>query len=198
MLEGECVTALVVGAGQVAARKVRALLDAGARVQVVAPEIGADIDRWAASDVERLSVVRGSYAPDHLALVTLVIAATDSATINAAVVDDARRAGKLVNVVDGPEQGDFVTPAVHRAGDVVVAVSAGGVPAAAARIRDAIAGSIDDRYAKAVDALARRRRALLDAGDRDAWRAISAKVIDAGFAARVEAGTVSEELDAWR
>lgn len=198
MLEGRCINALVVGGGAVAARKVRALLDAGARVHVIAPEIVPELDDWAAADSEALRITRGSYAPDHIALATLVVAATDSRAINASVVGDARAAGKLVNAADAPEQGDFVTPAVHRAGEVVVAVVAGGVPTAAARIRDTIGESIDDRYAKAVETLSRMRRALLDRGERDAWRTASAAVLDEKFCARVEAGTFGEELDAWR
>lgn len=198
VLDGKCVSALVVGGGSVAVRKVRALLDAGAKVHVIAPEIAPELVEWAAADSEALRITQGSYAPDHLALATLVIAATDSRTINASVVEDARKAGKLVNAADAPEQSDFVTPAVHRAGDVVVAVIAGGVPAAAARIRDSIAESIDGRYAGAVDALARLRRTLLDRGERDTWRTVSATAIDENFCARVEAGTFSEELDAWR
>jgi siroheme synthase-like protein len=198
VLEGKCLSALVVGGGSVAVRKVRALLDAGAKVHVIAPEIAPELVEWAASDAEALRITQGSYAPDHLALATLVVAATDSRTINASVVEDARKAGKLVNAADAPEQSDFVTPAVHRAGDIVVAVVAGGVPAAAARIRDAIAESVDGRYAHAVDALSRLRRKLLDRGERDTWRKVSAAAIDENFCARVEAGTFSEELDAWR
>jgi len=198
MLDGRGVSALVVGGGGVAVRKVRALLDAGAKVHVIAPEIAPELHAWAVADAESLRLTRGSYAPDHLALATLVIAATDNPSINASVADDARAAGKLVNVADAPERSDFVTPAVHRVGEVVVAVVAGGVPSAAARIRDAIASSIDERYGRAVDELSVLRRTLLDRGERDAWRAASAKAIDAGFCARVEAGTLGEELDAWR
>jgi precorrin-2 dehydrogenase/sirohydrochlorin ferrochelatase len=198
LLDGARITALVVGGGQVATRKVRALLDAGARVHVVAPEVSAEIEAWCAADGEAVRVTRGSYAPEHVAPATLVIAATDNAALNAAVAEDARAAGTLVNVSDAPELGDFVTPAVHRSGDVVIAVGAGGVPKAAARIRDAIAVSIGDRYGIAIDSLSRLRRELLDRGERDAWHAASAELISASFCADVEADVLRARIDAWR
>ena len=83
-----------------------------------------------------------------------VIAATNDAALNATIARDAAEKGKLVNVVDAPELGSYITPAVHRTGDVVVAVSAGGVPTAAARIRDSIGAPVDQRYADAVRELA--------------------------------------------
>ena len=198
MLDGRRINALVVGGGAVATRKVRALLDSGARVHVVAPEVSADIDTWCGTDGEAVRVTRGSYAPEHVALATLVIAATDNPELNASVADDARAAGKLVNVSDAPELGDFATPAVHRSGDVVIAVGTGGVPKAAARIRDAIAASFSDDYGIAIEALSRLRRELLDRGERDAWRAASAELIAASFCEDVEAGTLAARIDAWR
>jgi precorrin-2 dehydrogenase/sirohydrochlorin ferrochelatase len=198
MLDGARIVALVVGGGQVATRKVRALLDAGARVHVVAPEVSAEIDGWCAADGEAVRVTRGSYASDYVALATLVIAATDNAELNASVAQDARDAGKLVNVSDAPELGDFVTPAVHRSGDLVIAVGAGGVPKAAARVRDAIAASIGDRYGVAIDSLSRLRRQLLDRGERDAWQAASGELIGASFCDDVDSDTLRARIDAWR
>jgi siroheme synthase-like protein len=198
MLEGRCISALVVGGGTVAARKVRALVAAGARVHVVAPEICADLEQLAAIDAETVRLTRGSYAPEHITRATLVIAATDNPSINASVADDARDAGKLVNVADAPDSGDFVTPAVHRAGDVVIAVSAGGVPNAAARIRDSIAESVDERYASAVDALSRLRAMLLARGDRESWRSAASALIGPDFRDEVEAGRLTARIDAWR
>lgn len=198
MLEGRRINALVVGGGPVATRKVRALLDSDARVHVVAPDVSAEIDAWCAADGEAVRVTRASYAPEHLTQATLVIAATDNPELNASIADEARAAGKLVNVADAPELGDFVTPAVHRSGDVVIAVATGGVPRAAARIRDSIAASFGDRYGIAIDSLSRLRRALLDRGERDAWRAASSELIGAAFCDEVESGKLHARIDAWR
>jgi len=196
VLDGRAIRAVVVGGGEVAARKVFALLDAGAEVHVVAPRITGELD--AAGDHKSLRLTRALYDPQQLGDATLVFAATDDPATNARVADDARRAGKLVNVADAPANGDFVTPAVHRSGDIVISVVAGGVPKAAARIRDLIAQSIDDRYGRAVSALSGLRRDLLDRGDRAAWRSASSELLGAAFYEDVESGRLSSKVDRWR
>ena len=195
MLEGATISALVVGGGSVATRKVRALHDAGAAVHVVAPAIASALEALGGGRI------RLTYAPfdeSHLDGITLVFAATNSATLNEAVARAARARGLPVNVADAPEVGTFVTPAVHRAGDVVVAIAAGGVPAAAARIRDAIAARIDDRYGNVVGELASLRRSLIDSGSRACWQEASASLIGADFCDQVERGTLAARVREWR
>jgi siroheme synthase-like protein len=196
VLDGRAIRAVVIGGGEVAARKVFALLDAGADVHVVAPKISAELD--AAGDHESLRLTHGVYDPEQLADATLVFAATDDAALNARIAEDARGAGKLVNVVDAPSTGDFVTPAIHRSGDIVIAVVAGGVAKAAVRIRDLIARSIDERYGRAVTALSGLRRDLLGRGDRSAWRDASTELLGAAFYEDVESGRLSSKVDRWR
>lgn len=189
--------ALVVGGGLVAARKVRALLAAGLSVRVVAPRLSVELRALAAAAPGRCRLEERAYAAGDQDGATLVVAATASRAVNAAVAGDARVAGRLVNVVDAPEEGTFVTMAVHRSGALVVAVSA-GVPRAAARIRDAIGRRFDARYAAVLDALARIRARSLREGERDSWhRALDALVTDA-FCARVESGELADEVAAWR
>lgn len=197
VLDGSAVEALIVGGGTVAARKARALLDAGARVRVVAAAPSEAL-RALADAFPGCTVREGRYEPADIAGATLVFAATDRAEVNAAVAADAARAHRLVNVADDPDAGTFVTVAAHHAGDLVVGVGAGGVPGGAARIRDAIAARFDARYATALCALAALRRRLLDAGDREGWRRAADALIDERFCARVEAGGYAEEVAAWR
>ncbi|HMA23091.1 MAG TPA: bifunctional precorrin-2 dehydrogenase/sirohydrochlorin ferrochelatase [Gemmatimonadaceae bacterium] len=197
VLEGTALSVLVVGGGDVATRKVRALVDAGARVHVVAPVVSDEIAGLATTS-DDLQITRAGYATEHVRDVTLVIAATDDPAVNAMVASDARQAGHLVNVVDRPELGDFITPAVHRRGDLVVAVTAGGVPNAAARIRDSIGRTIDGRYATAVHDLAALRRALITAGNRGRWAEAAAALVDEDFCERVESGAFAAEIAAWR
>lgn len=197
VLDGTAVIALVVGGGQVAARKVRSLVDAGARVHVVAPVVAEEIEQLATTRLE-LRITRASYSRDHLRDATLVIAATDDPTVNAMVAADARAAGRLVNVVNHPELGDFITPAVHRCGDLVIAVSAGGVPTAAARIRDSIAQTIDARYATAVQELGALRRDLIASGDRVRWAEAAAALMGEDFCERVESGDFNAGIAEWR
>ena len=197
VLEGTAISALVVGGGRVAERKARALVEAGAQVHVVAPSVSDQIQSIAAT-CDRLRITRERYAREHIDGATLVIAATDDPAVNALVRADARAAGRLVNVVDAPDTGDFISPAVHRCGDIVVAVSAGGVPQAAARIRDSIARTIDARYAGAIGDLAELRRALIARGDRDRWGTAAAALLGDDFCERVESGELAAGLEQWR
>jgi siroheme synthase-like protein len=196
VLAGEGLRALVVGGGVVAERKVRALLDAGACVRVVAPGI-ADGLRRAAASCDRLVLLEREWAAGDVDDAQLVVAATDVRGVNAAVAAEARRAGRLVNVVDRPDEGNFVTAAVHRAGDVTIAVTTGGVPAAAARIRDAIAERVDGRYARAVSLVGELRARLLRERGAEAWREASAALVGEDFCEAVEAGTLEERVRRW-
>jgi siroheme synthase (precorrin-2 oxidase/ferrochelatase) len=117
--------------------------------------------------------------------------------VNSRVALDARAAGKLVNVSDAPGEGSFNTMAVHRSGDVTIAVSAGGVPGAASRIRDAIAERFDVRYERALSALRRLRSTMLARGDEE-WNAIAPDLIGNDFCDSVENGSFSHRIDSWR
>lgn len=197
LLEGSALTALVVGGGKVATRKVRALLAAGARVRVVAPSIAGELLALAGRD-SNLTVEQRPFRDDDLRDVALVFAATDERSINSRIARIAREHHRLVTVADSPGEGSFSGMATHRAGDVIVGVSAGGVPRAAARIRDAIAERFDDRYATAIASLRSVRRRLLDSGGDAQWEATMHRLIDDGFCARVESGALAAEADAWR
>lgn len=196
LVDGAGLRVLVVGGGAVASRKLAALLQAGAQVRVVAPRAAPAISALAESgDVQWLG---RDYAPADLADAQLVIAATDDRAVNAKVAADARAAYRLVNVADEPDEGTFTMMAVHRSGALVVGVSAGGVPGAAARIRDTIARRFDARYARALERLAGLRRAALQRGDAERWRAMARGVVDAEFCRAVEENTLDERVETWR
>ena len=197
VLDGDAIAAVVVGGGRVAERKVRALLAAGASVRVVATAPSAELRELARSN-ERCTLIERAYASGDLAGATLVLAATDRREVNARVGEDARRERILVNIADDGAHGDFVTPAVHRSGELLMAVSAGGVPTVAARIRDALGDRFDDRYADAIRQLAGLRSAMLDSGDRAGWRSAVASLLGEGFCENVESGAFAEEMTRWR
>jgi siroheme synthase-like protein len=194
-LHGERILALVVGGGSVGTRKAIALVQAGAEVRVVAPLVTPELD--AAEHARELTIVRESYSAGHLGRSMLVVAATDSREVNAQIAVDAHAAGRLVNITDYPDEGSFHTMAIHRSGDVTIAVSSGGVPGAAARIRDAIAERFDGRYERAVSALRGLRSRLLASGDEE-WRAAAPKLIGDDFCSSVEDGSFAGKVDSWR
>lgn len=197
MLDGSKLSALVVGGGAVALRKVRALLDGGVRVVVVATDADPELHVLAQNEA-RLTVILAAYSAGRIADATLVIAATDDPVVNARVAADAMKRQRLVNVVDAPTTGTFLTPAVHRAGDLTIAVSAGRLPGAAAAIRDTMAGRFDARYAAAIAVLRDLRDRLLASGDRDEWRAISNKILGDSFCSDVESGSLEGKVGSWR
>lgn len=138
--------AVIVGGGAVAEQKARGLLAAGARLRVVAPAAGEGIR--ALADAGALELVSRPYESGDLDGAVLAIAATDQSAVNQAVAREAEAARVFVNVVDSPEQGDFVVPSVHRRGDVTVTVSTGGqCPALAVRLRERVAALVGDEHA---------------------------------------------------
>lgn len=123
---------LIVGGGEVAARKAGLLLRAGAKLKVVAPEIGEEM-----ADLEKSAVVsfeRREFVPKDLLGHALVIAATDDAALNRQVSDLARKNGLPVNVVDQPDLSTFIMPSIVDRSPVLVAVSTGGASPVLARL----------------------------------------------------------------
>ncbi len=170
---------LVVGAGAVAARKARSLLDCGARVTVVGVRPAA-----AFRALERRGVVVRDrrFRASDVGRQALIIAATDDRAVNAAVAAAARRKGIPVNAVDDPEHCSFIVPAVVTRGDLTVAISTGGrSPAAARLVKELIAGILGDEYAALVRLLGAHRGRMKDAVAGQASRARAwQRMIDAG------------------
>jgi siroheme synthase-like protein len=139
-LEGRSV--LVVGAGRIAHEKASGLLDCGAVVTVVAPEVAPEVE---ALDVELL---RRRYRSSDLDDRFLVVAATAGTALNRRVFADAEARALLCNVVDVPELCSFILPALHREDPITVAVSTGGAsPVLAQRLRDEIAQVVRPEHA---------------------------------------------------
>jgi precorrin-2 dehydrogenase/sirohydrochlorin ferrochelatase len=162
---------VVVGGGSVAARKVRALVEAGAAVTVVAPDICAELQALVGAGA--VQVRRKPFEPKELEGARLAVAATDDPAVNEAVSREARAAGMPVNVVDQPALSTFIVPATVSRGRLQVAVSTGGAsPAFAARLRERLEGLLSPRLAAYLDAMAETRAMVLervaDAGQRAA------------------------------
>jgi precorrin-2 dehydrogenase / sirohydrochlorin ferrochelatase len=150
---------VVVGGGQVAARKIALLLEAGARVRVIAPRIGPETERLRESVGARLEILRRGYRSSDLDGAVIAFAATDDPELHDLIARDARERGVWLNVADEPERCSFVMPAVARRGPVTIAVSSSGTsPALARRIRDELDGSLGPEYAEAAELLAALRR----------------------------------------
>lgn len=147
-----------------AARKVRSLLEAGAAVTVVAPELGVDLAaEWSAG--ASWAWERRAFAATDVAGCLLVIAATDDHDVNRVVARAAAQAGALANVADDPEAGDFFVPAVVQRGPLQLTVSTGGTaPAAAAAIRRRLEAAFPPEWGEAVALLGRARQEAFERG----------------------------------
>ena len=152
---------VVVGGGEVAERKARSLLAAGARVTLVSPAVTAGLTELAA-DGEIAHVAR-PYQSGDLAGALLAYAATDDEALHATIAAEAEAAGVLLNVVDRPRWCGFIVPSVLSRGDLTVAVSTGGgSPALARRVREDIEEQLGPEYERALAVLAALRRHLQD------------------------------------
>lgn len=123
---------LVVGAGQVAERKVDSLLQSGAIVRLVAPELNAVLQQW--QEQGRIEHIASEFAPEQIQNVFLVVAATNDAVLNQQIFAAAEAAHTLCNVVDDLQNCNFIVPAVIDRGALQVAVSTGGKAPVLARI----------------------------------------------------------------
>ena len=135
---------VVVGAGDVAERKIATLLEYGADVIVVAPEATPQVEQWAADGA--IAFERRSYAHGDLEGALLVIGATNVRSVNEAVYAEASERSMLVNIVDVPDLCNTIIPSVLRRGNLQIAVStAGSAPSVARDIRR----SLEEQYSQA-------------------------------------------------
>ncbi|MGD8406564.1 MAG: bifunctional precorrin-2 dehydrogenase/sirohydrochlorin ferrochelatase [Anaerolineales bacterium] len=148
--------AVVIGGGHVAARKVEGLLEAGAQVKVISPEIIPELQKLIASG--DVSYLQRAYQNGDLEGAYLTIAATDDLSVNHAVWVEATNRGCLINVVDDPEHSTFILPAIVKRGEMSVAVSTGGgSPALARRLRERLEDMIGTEYGTLTEILAELR-----------------------------------------
>jgi precorrin-2 dehydrogenase/sirohydrochlorin ferrochelatase len=150
---------LVVGAGAIAAAKIPSLLEAGAKVRVVAPEANDAV----AQLVRDGKVVweQRTFQPSDLDGVFLVIAATSLHELNSQVFHEARQRNILCNAVDDPENCDFYYGSVVRRGDLQIAIStAGHSPALSQRLRQELEEQFGPEYSGWLRELGARREQL--------------------------------------
>lgn len=139
----------VVGGGNVAARKVKSLLDQGAKVTVVSPDLCEEL-----TSLDRpFTWIPSEYRLDTLADDTfLVIAATNSRAVNAQIAADCRENRILVNVIDSREESDFTVNATVQRGDLQLSVSTNGIsPALSRKIRMNWEEIYGQEYARALE-----------------------------------------------
>ncbi|GAB4361226.1 MAG: siroheme synthase CysG [Gammaproteobacteria bacterium] len=180
---------LVVGGGEVAARKVALLLQAQARVTVIAPRLGRTLQEM--SDDGQVEWIERPFQPADLEnAYALVYAATDSADINQQVSEEAKSKNIPVNVVDNPALCTFIMPAIVDRSPVVAAVSTGGAsPVLARLIRARLESSIPAGFGRLARLVSRFRDRVKERfTDGEARRAFWEGVLQGPIAEQVFSG----------
>jgi precorrin-2 dehydrogenase/sirohydrochlorin ferrochelatase len=143
---------LIVGGGEVCARKAETMLRYGARVTIVSLDATEEIRGWAAAG--KIALVIKPYEESDLDGRSIVIASTDDPCVNARVARDCRRRKIPVNVVDVTHLCEFIVPAIVEQGSIQIAVSTGGKsPALARTLREELQKSVGPEYAEVNDLL---------------------------------------------
>ena len=180
---------VVVGAGRIAARKIDALLAAGADVHVVAPRLGDQVRAW--RDEQRVTVDERAFEPSDLDDAWLATAATDDPAVNNAVFEAGGQRRVWVNSADDPHNCSFTLMSVIRRGDLVVTIGTGGrSPALAAWLKKRITAELGPEYETLLEMLSEARESMRADGrstdDADWKRALDSGMLDLIRAGRVD------------
>ena len=158
----EC-NVLVVGGGEVATRKVRALLGTGARVKVISPKFSQEIETLISDG--KIKGSRRLFSSDDLNGSALVFAATDDPNLNDNISQEARKMGIPTNNATNPEGCTFFVPSQIIRGDLILAISTSGKsPATAKWIRQTIEKHLNREYASLIEWMGTLRRELTEEG----------------------------------
>jgi len=150
---------LVIGGGEVAARKVLSLLEAGADVTVISPVVIEPLSNLARDG--RIRHLERDYEPGDMFDAVLVYAASDDAELHRRLHTEARERGIPINVADAPALCTFIVPAVLTRGALKIAVSTEGAsPAMASRIRQRLKRLFGPEYGLALEVLRATRHHL--------------------------------------
>lgn len=128
---------VVIGGGYVAWRKVKDLIEAGAVINIIAPEFDAEIVDFARENSNRIELTRKQYSKEDLEGTVLVFSTTNDPAVNKQIFIDCSEKNIFLNAADDPEFCSFQLPSSFKKGDLTVAVStAGASPALAAKLRE--------------------------------------------------------------
>jgi precorrin-2 dehydrogenase len=189
--------AVVIGGGAVAARKILGLLEAQARVVVVAEQIDDVLEtRCKNSNTE---FIEAKYSKDYLVGATIVFAATNNRKINEQIYRDCQELEILCNVADDPELCDFFVPAVVKRSDLQIAIcTEGDYPAYAGHIRKKLEDIFTEKHGQFLTELEAIRKYVMETMSDSAERKalLGEFVSDASFEYFMEKGPTQWQKNA--
>jgi len=185
---------LVVVGGGVGTRKVKTLLDCGARVTVVSLEVSPHLQDLAASG--DIILAQRSYKSDDLSGMFLVIGATDDEKLNRQISSDADRRNTLCNIADRPEVCNFILPAIVHRDDLVITISTSGQsPAMAKKLRKALENQFGKEYGMLLRLMgAIRQKLLQQAHEPEAHKPLFEQLINSDLIGMIRKGE-SEKIN---
>jgi len=152
---------LVVGGGSVGTRKVKTLLECGAKVTVVSIDATEKLKELSDSGVIQLK--ERDFQIADLDGRFLVIGATDNQELNFNIHAEAERRGLLCNIADRPKACNFILPSIVNRGDLIIAISTSGKsPAFAKKLRKHLEKEFGDEYTKFLKLMGAIRQKLLN------------------------------------
>ena len=183
---------LVVGGGGVGTRKVKTLLDCGARVTVVSLEVSPHLQDLAASG--DIILAQRSYKSDDLSGMFLVIGATDNEKLNRQISSDADQRNTLCNIADRPEVCNFILPAIVHRDDLVITISTSGQsPAMAKKLRKALENQFGQEYGMLLRLMgAIRQKLLQQAHEPEAHKPLFEQLINSDLIGMIQKGKTEE------
>ena len=149
---------LVVGGGNIATRKAALLLDAGAKVSVMAIQFSNTLSQWA--ELGQITQIKNHFDEQtDVRGYRIIIAATDSQPINQLIAKQALAHHLLVNVVDSPEAGNFIMPSIVNRDPIQIAITTGGTsPILARLLRGQLEASLPMAYGRLAKLFAEFRK----------------------------------------
>ncbi len=150
---------IVVGGGDIGARKVSALVNCGAIVKVVSLQFSRAFKNFESKNIE---LVKREYRTEDLNGMFLVIGATDDTEVNKKISRDAEEKNMLCNIADFPEACNFILPAIVRRGDLIITASTSGKsPAFAKKLKKDLENEFGEEYADFLFIMGEIRKKLL-------------------------------------
>ena len=147
---------LVVGGGEIAARKVALLLKANALVTVISPTLDEALE--ALLSQSQINYIRDIFHPKYLTNCTLIISATNNRQVNQLVWEEATKANIPVNVVDDLSLCSFIMPAIVDRSPLIIAISSSGQsPVLVRMLRTRLESLIPSAYGKLAEYLGQFR-----------------------------------------
>ena len=182
---------LVVGGGAVGKRKIEALMDTGAKIEVVSLEVLPDIELWQKEG--KLIWHKRAFQPADISGKEFVFCTTNQREINREIARLAHQARAWVNVSDCPYEGNLFVPASHQQGKLHFAISTdGGSPGVARQVRQKLEEDFGPEWAEYLDLIAKLREELKEFGSSKEREQFWREMLQLDFVLMIKEGRIRQ------